>query len=253
MSNTLLIYDGPSKLDGERILVFVSGLANGSSNAKTGAMVQTYILRADVDPIAANRTGLDYSICGDCPLRGVPNANESGTATKRGCYVRLQHGPLGIWRAWQRGNIPDFTSEAKRHIVQHLVAGRMIRLGSYGDPSAVPSHVWDALLTYAKGHTGYSHQVGHKTADYRPDLCMQSVETLEQAREAWSLGHRTCRLVAEITMLDSKREVLCPASAEAGKRTTCENCGLCNGAGAAKSVAIVAHGATKGNALRVIN
>lgn len=40
------------------------------------------------------------------------------------------------------------------------------------------------------------------------------------------------------------REVLCPASEEAGKRTQCIRCLLCAGAETqAKSVAIVVHGA----------
>jgi hypothetical protein len=43
-------------------------------------------------------------------------------------------------------------------------------------------------------------------------------------------------------------EVLCPASEEAGKRTTCENCQLCSGnAIKAKNVAIYAHSSNKVN------
>jgi hypothetical protein len=39
------------------------------------------------------------------------------------------------------------------------------------------------------------------------------------------------------------KEILCPASKEAGYKTSCDKCGLCAGASiAAKSIAIVAHG-----------
>jgi hypothetical protein len=43
-------------------------------------------------------------------------------------------------------------------------------------------------------------------------------------------------------------EVLCPASEEAGRKTTCENCKLCSGTSKkAKNVAIYAHSAQKVN------
>ena len=39
------------------------------------------------------------------------------------------------------------------------------------------------------------------------------------------------------------KEILCPASKEAGYRTTCDSCKLCSGSNiSAKSIAIVAHG-----------
>ena len=43
-------------------------------------------------------------------------------------------------------------------------------------------------------------------------------------------------------------EISCPASDEAGKRTTCERCGLCAGASrAAKDITIIAHGTGAGS------
>jgi hypothetical protein len=59
-------------------------------------------------------------------------------------------------------------------------------------------------------------------------------------------------------------EIACPASDEAGKRTTCEKCKLCNGADTRnskgyqlydnrKSISIIVHGAVASvHALRVI-
>src|SRR3546814_4866747 len=41
----VILYEGPSKLDGKPIAVIASGLAKASRNTKTGAMVQTYIIR----------------------------------------------------------------------------------------------------------------------------------------------------------------------------------------------------------------
>jgi hypothetical protein len=47
-----IIYQGPSLLDGAPIVV----IANYSkSNRKTGGVVQTYILRADMNPLEASK------------------------------------------------------------------------------------------------------------------------------------------------------------------------------------------------------
>ena len=56
-----VIYKGASLIDGKPIVV----IANISSvNAKTGNAIQTTILRDDIDPLLANKTGEDYSIWG---------------------------------------------------------------------------------------------------------------------------------------------------------------------------------------------
>ena len=47
-----IIYKGPSKLDGAPI--FVTAI-HTSSNRKTGNLVQTYIMRSDMDPRDANK------------------------------------------------------------------------------------------------------------------------------------------------------------------------------------------------------
>ena len=82
-----LIYKGPSQLDGRPIVVIAT---TGSKNAKTGNMLQTWILRADVPPVQATKTGEDYSICGDCPHRGAVTG-------KRSCYVLPFQAPLKIY------------------------------------------------------------------------------------------------------------------------------------------------------------
>ena len=70
--NGYVIYDGPSAWDGKRIVVIVTGIRSKSANRKTGGMVQTYIIRPDVSPLAAvYESEADASICGDCPHRGI--------------------------------------------------------------------------------------------------------------------------------------------------------------------------------------
>jgi hypothetical protein len=72
---------------------------------------------------------------------------------------------------------------------------------------------------------------------------MQSADSETDARDAWAAGRRTFRVVQSVTDIVASKEVLCPASKEAGRRATCATCGLCGGASvAAKSIAIPAHG-----------
>lgn len=244
---TVVIYDGPSLLDGERIVVLAQ---RGSGNRKTGSMLQTFILRADVDPITASREGKDFSICGNCPHRGQAHDGATGQAKGRTCYVTLAHGPLGKWKAWRRGAYPAIAGHAA---IAEFGAGQMVRIGTYGDGAAVPGYIWDSLCSMAKGWTAYTHQSGMASAATNPARYMTSAESAADAMQAWARGERTFRVIANVTDVIKGREVLCPASEEAGKRTTCDACGLCAGASIkAKSIAIVAHGTAKNAAKALV-
>jgi hypothetical protein len=230
-----VIYEGPSLLTGEPI-VCVATLH--STNRKTGDMVQTWILLRDENPVAGNRSGADRAICGDCPSRGV-----GGKA--RSCYVQLARAPLGIWGAYQRGRYPVVSGHAA---IAALGAGRAVRLGAYGDPAAIPGWVNESLISEAAGHTAYSHQIAWegRGEGFLPERMMVSADSLSAASEAWARSYRTFRVVGSVGELVAGREILCPASEEAGHRTQCARCLLCGGASvAAKSIAIVAHGAGK--------
>lgn len=233
-----IIYQGPSALDGKPIVAIA---ISRSKNSKTADMVQTYILRADIDPREANRTGQDASICGTCPHRGSPNNYVHGLATNRTCYVRIDQGPLIVYKSLTRGIYP----RANGHkAIAAIGAGRMVRIGTYGDGAAVPSYIWDSLLSQAAGHTAYSHQSGLNGAAFDPARYMVSADSESAAWDAWKNGARTFRVIWDKSDVVRHKEVLCPASAEAGYRTTCDKCGLCGGAIVkAKSIAIVAHGA----------
>ena len=69
--NGYIFYEGPSAIDGAPIVVIATGFASATGNRKTGDMVQTYIIRQDVKPTDALRTGQDASICGDCKHRPI--------------------------------------------------------------------------------------------------------------------------------------------------------------------------------------
>lgn len=232
-----VIYEGASLLDGKPIMV-VALLK--SSNGKTGNMVQTYIMRSDIDPMLASKKGEDFSICGECPHRGEANDDpNSKQAKKRGCYVILFQGPLNVYKSYTKGNYPtSFGHDA----IQSIGDGKDVRLGTYGDPSVVPRYVWDSLLGKAKSNTAYSHQASQSSAQFVAQYMMRSADTLDEARKSWAMGERTFR-VAPLTSMVKGKEILCPASEEAGRRTTCEKCGLCGGMQVkAKSILIPPHG-----------
>lgn len=233
-----IIYSGPSLIDGKPIVAIT---VSQSGNSKTGNMVQTYIIRADIDPREASKTGEDYSICGNCHHRGnATNDPKRKIAERRSCYVNLGQGPLIVYSAYKRGIYPEVVG---RKAIASLGRGRMVRLGTYGDPAAVPAYIWESLISEAEGHTAYTHQSGVATAQARPDFMMISADTEDEARAAWAQGKRTFRVIKSVSDIVQGSEISCPASKEAGFRTTCNSCGLCGGASVkAKSIAIVDHG-----------
>lgn len=237
MTNAFIFYRGPSAIDGAPIVAILTGLgARGSSNEKTGALLQTWIIRADVAPHVAIHTGQDASICGTCPHRGTI---VDGKNTGRSCYVRIFQAPLAVFKAFNRGIYPEVSPVD----AGTLVAGRMVRLGSYGDPAAVPVHVWQALLANVSAKTGYTH--AWRTCDtWLRNVCMASCDTASDHAEAKAAGWRTFRVRLASEEL-ATREIVCPASEEAGKKTTCADCRACGGltAKARVDIAIVAHGA----------
>lgn len=238
-----VIYSGPSLIDGKPIVVIA---IVGSGNIKTGAMVQTWVIRSDINPLKASKTGADSSICGDCIHRGTPTDNPlKKTAQGRTCYVNLGQGGTQVYKAFKAGKYPTATNEQ----ITALGTNRTVRLGTYGDPAAVPATVWDALLSKASTHTGYTHRHNAKP-DY--NRMMYSADSAQDATAAQSKGYRTFRVIPVQTYIQQGKnallstEILCPASKENDKGITCLDCKLCTGSQSrAKSIAIVAHGTNR--------
>lgn len=242
MSNGYIIYEGPSLLDNKPIVAIATV---DSSNKKTGSMVQTWILRSDIDPVTASRTGEDYSICGNCPHRGKPSNKDTGQALDRTCYVNLIFAPNNIYKSYKRGIYKHATTHKELRAIGLL---RGVRLGSYGDPLAINRSIWDSLTSSAEYVTAYTHQ-----ANTMPESIMSSADNLEQAESAWDRKERTFRVISSIDKLVKGKEILCPASKEAGERVQCAQCKLCGGNSVkGKSVAIVAHGTSKRKAKELV-
>lgn len=228
----MILYEGKSQLDGSPIVAIATF---GSNNRKTGSMIQTWILRSDVDPVTAVKEGSDRSICGTCPFRG--------SFATRTCYVNVGQAPQAVYRAYKRGSYPRLSDNPDKGIARFR--GKYVRLGAYGDPVAVPVNVWARILRVAKGWTGYTHSWALDIADPYRHLCMASTETLSTYRSAVSKGWRSFRVVSSDRNL-RPNEILCPSD----RGIQCVDCRLCNGnptsrrAGyrRVKDIAIVVHG-----------
>lgn len=244
MANSAILWQGPSQIDGSPIALIATGINGKSRNAKTGRMVQTYIIRTDISPVDAIHTGDDFAICGNCQHRGeVIRPGKDGRESQnvnRSCYVLVFQGPLNVYKSYCAGKYPDTASYGAE-----LLAGLNVRLGTYGDPAAVPLDVWAALLAKAGRCTGYTHQWRESfcPADFAR-YCMASADSVQGAQEAKALGYRTFRVGSPAESIAKGQEFLCPASAEAGKKTDCATCLACGGNSSPNraSVFIPAHG-----------
>lgn len=231
--NGILLYEGPSTYDGAPLVVIATGFDEDSRNEKTGAMIQTWILRADVAPNEAVKTGDDQSMCGKCPHRPLLS-KENGMAR---CYVQVFRAPLNVWKCYKR--------DGYRRGTARDLAGRPVRIGSYGNPSAVPTRVWDEITLAASTWTAYEHK---KRGPLRY-FAMASVDSMDEAKKLQEKGVRTFRVGPANDLTHLPTEILCPASKEAGYKTTCVKCGLCNGTQQGDmrmSIFIPAHGSGSG-------
>jgi hypothetical protein len=254
---SIKLWEGPSEIDGSPIMVIATGLKK-SKNSKTGAMIQTWILRSDITPVAAVHSGADSSVCGHCPHRGQLIHNISGEIknTKRSCYVLEFNAPQSIYASVKRGNIPSAQDIARdlglpvSEVIADIGSGELVRMGAYGDPAAVPAHVWRALLSQSLGFTGYTHQWrelettrGPSAASFFRAHLMASADSAKAAQAAHALGWRTFRVKTRDD-LKLKNEASCPASAESGHKLTCSTCLACGGGRKRGSIVINAHGST---------
>jgi hypothetical protein len=212
--NGFVLYEGPSELDGAPIVVIATGFKGRSRNRKIGTMIQTWIMRADMHPVEA-LSGADRSICGDCPHR---KQQETG---KRSCYVQVGRAPAAVWRCYQRGGYAPLPSA-------DLLIGRTLRLGSYGDPAAVPADVWMPLLSRVVGHTGYTHQWRSPVGAWARGILQASCDGMADYLDATAHGWGTFHVAPKGTTMP-KGVAHCAASKERGAKTTCEACLLCSG------------------------
>jgi len=236
----IILYEGPSAIDGAPIVVIANRIATGSNNAKTGAMVQTFIMRADVNPFRALKTGQDESICGDCPQRPFKGGK---------CYVDVAKSVASVYGAYERGRYARPGVDYDPADLPEIFAGRAFRLGTYGDPAAAPFQIWRAATLKASKITGYTHQWRDPAFQAFALLCMASADSESDQLLASACGWRTFR-AKRASEPRTTSEIGCPAAKENGARTSCERCGLCAGttSKSAKDIVINLHGFRVGRA-----
>lgn len=241
-----IAYEGPSTIDGAPIVVIVNKVHTASKNDKTGAIVQTFIIRSDIAPMAALQSGEDESICGDCGHR--PYLIKTGQSEEPPCYVQVGKSVQSVYHAYKRGRYV----KADPATIARVLAGKIVRIGTYGDPFAAPVKMWTQITRYAAGRRGYSHQWDRADFDVQAwaPLVMASADNIDQAAKANLLGMRVFRVSVGVDV--QAGEAPCPASKEAGRRSTCAKCPLCSGTSiAARDIVIADHAA--GHARRVIS
>lgn len=235
----MLIYRGPSRIDGSPIVGLLTGVGRPSSNMKTGRMAQLYICPEGISPLASIDTGRNRSVCGNC--KHMPGPDTLGS-----CYVNVGRDVQATWNSYARGGHAWVHPIAVNAILQDKRLG--VRLGAWGEPGALPIETIDQLV-YRVKHTGYTH-MGDALEPAYYKLLMASVDTPAEMAAAQAAGRRTFRVRLASEPL-TQNEITCPASAEAGHRTTCDRCALCSGASSLKSIVIQIHG-NSGNAKRFI-
>jgi len=224
--------------ENSEIVVIATGFVRKSANPKTGDMIQVWILARDVNPVRAIKIGADVKVCLDCKHRGKGGK-------KRTCYVRVANAPLGVWKAYKRGLYPFLPISEYSQAFERRKVRRKVRFGAYGEPVLIPAAIVAELSRVSDGWTGYTHQWANPAfAEYRQWL-MASVDSQSEYVAAKADGWRTFRVRTSVESPLNAREIVCPASDEAGKRTTCERCKLCSGTyqgDGRKDIAIVVHG-----------
>ena len=219
----VVLWKGESRLNGDPIVFIATGINGDSANEKTGPMVQTWILRQDMSPIDAVHSGDDVAICGDCPARG-----DKGKG--RFCYVQYGQAPHNIWKTYQAGKYGECDLE-------QIDWKNPIRLGAYGDPTAVPIEILGYVVA-DRQFTGYTSQWSdHGNQNYAL-YCLASVSTHEDKELANRYGWRTYRIRrAGEPLMDG--EINCPSD-----KVKCADCLLCAGLTRdVRDISIEVHGA----------
>ena len=110
-----VLYEGPSKLDGEPIVAIAT---LKTENTKTGPTIQTWILKADKEGVLEQVLGqLDYNILSTLKLNGFER-NEIITETWLRAYRAPFPTPASWWRRPMTGRRTKPRSLRRRHFAR---------------------------------------------------------------------------------------------------------------------------------------
>jgi hypothetical protein len=217
--NGAVVWRGPSRFDGSPLAVVLTWT---TQNAATGNMVQSWIVPDDPTWTGKVKDGQDRGACGDCPRAGGGTRDVDDEHGKH-CYVVAANAPRAVAQRL------DLYERLDLETASYRLRGRLLRIGSYGDPAMVPVSIWYELTKRTRGHTGYTHSP-HLSPMLAP-LVMASAENELQAVRLQAAGWRTYRVsdYGDTSRMDG--EIVCPKAIEAmGDLMTCERCLKCDGA-----------------------
>ena len=223
--------------ENDKIVAIATGFQESSSNAKTGELIQIWLIVKQVRPWEAVTKGLDSIICFDCKHMGkIVNGKLEG----RDCYVLPFQAPSAIYDAWKNGNYPKLKSF-------EVFNGKLVRFGAYGEPVLIPFPIVRDIANRARGWTGYTRRWQDPLMQGYKNYFMASCDPENYAR-ALELGWRPF-VVRPYKSEPIPGLAICPASEEyrdrfkigeykIGRKKTaiyskplinCEDCMLCAG------------------------
>lgn len=220
-------YKGMILFDGGTYNPIVILLGYDSDNVKTGNMSQITIIRNDMLPSEALKTGNDDLICGTCIHRNTT------------CYVNVPFGVNSTYKSWLRGNYQPLDYK----ILKYKIKNSFVRFGSYGDPVYIPIELVDFISKNCKGWTGYTHQWQEPQFDAFKRYFMASVDNESEYQKSLDFGWRSYRVSTNENTLNG--EIMCPHDSESATPIQCIDCRLCDGLGRhknARNIAVVVHG-----------
>ena len=255
ISGAITIWEGPSEFDGTPIKVVMTGYIKDSENEKTGPLVQVFILPSDEKPINAFKAKKS-SVCGDCIYNGGGcyvnwgRLTPTWTASKRK-FISLELASWLVTGLRVRLDIcraPAGALQISLALASWLVTGLRVRLGAAGDPSAVPTYVWETLLKGADSWTGYTHSWKNCDPALRR-IVMASCDNDDETKQAISLGWNVFH-VHDGKIDDNIDYVRCLSGSpdSNGLPKTCFSCMMCHGVRSSKARPLVVaeklHGST---------
>jgi hypothetical protein len=172
--------------------------------------------------------------CLDCPFNEFGKCYTHKNQQYSG-FISMLRSIGTMYPTWD--HLPRYGGSVKRHII-NLSKGRYVRFGTYGEPSLHPIGLIEGMAAVASEWTGYTHQ-WMKRDDLYP-FFMASVHSVQEEVAAQNAAYRSFVVTDEPTGSFTQ----CPASKEAGYKSTCSKCGLCGGTTgtkATRSVKILNH------------
>jgi hypothetical protein len=233
-----------TKIKNEAILVFkLDVTTNAKISAGKDKILQVYSFSFDqfnyVKDCMSNGTKIqpkqffDFAekVCFDCPFRGYLKCYTHKYQQYSGFVSMLK----SIVREFTTLDFVPYVGIQTEKIIS-MSKDRYIRFGTYGEPTLIPLDLVASMVDVSKSHTGYTHQWA-KNLDFAKYF-MASTHNEAQAEIAQKMGFRS--FIASSKPI--KTAVTCPASKEAGFKSTCEKCGLCSGARkGTKNIVILEH------------